>query len=215
MADNENNDLITLTTDIVSAHVANNAVHTGDIAKLIFAVYEALNGLGAPAPEAEPEKPKGAVSARASIKPDFLVSMIDGKPYKMLRRHLGLHGYTPESYREAFDLPRDYPMTLRTMRRRAVPWRTRSGLAANRARLPSRNPRKPRRNAVGASPRLPKRLKTDFSEIPVEHPRAFRGYAKLTFTLRRRIAPPIRPKPPMNMAHVAGSGTAAIETPAV
>jgi len=56
---------------------------------LISAVYEALNGLGAPAPKAEPEKPKGAVSARASIKPDFLVSMIDGKPYKMLRRHLG------------------------------------------------------------------------------------------------------------------------------
>lgn len=36
--------------------------------------------------------------------------MIDGKPYKMLKRHIGLHGYTAESYRTAFDLPADYPM---------------------------------------------------------------------------------------------------------
>jgi predicted transcriptional regulator len=36
--------------------------------------------------------------------------MVDGKPYKMLRRHIAQHGYTPESYREAFSLARDYPM---------------------------------------------------------------------------------------------------------
>jgi predicted transcriptional regulator len=107
---NTNDELITLTADIVSAHVANNAVHTSDIAKLIASVHEALSGLGAQPEVATPEKPKGAVSARASIKQGHLVSMIDGKPYKMLRRHIGQHGYTPESYREAFNLPRDYPM---------------------------------------------------------------------------------------------------------
>jgi len=36
--------------------------------------------------------------------------MIDGKGYKMLKRHLSLNGYTPASYRETFGLPRDYPM---------------------------------------------------------------------------------------------------------
>ncbi len=36
--------------------------------------------------------------------------MIDGKPYKMLRRHLSQNGYTPESYRETFNLPANYPM---------------------------------------------------------------------------------------------------------
>jgi predicted transcriptional regulator len=106
----DNAELITLTADIVSAHVSNNNVPTGDVGALIQSVYGALTGLGATPAEPVAEKPKGAVSARASIKPDFLVSMIDGKPYKMLRRHISQHGYTPESYRETFGLPRDYPM---------------------------------------------------------------------------------------------------------
>ncbi len=106
----ENQELITLTADIVAAHVSNNSVPTAEVATLIQSVYSALQSVGGPAPEPQAEKPKGAVSARASIKPDFLVSMIDGKPYKMLRRHISQHGYTPESYREAFGLPRDYPM---------------------------------------------------------------------------------------------------------
>ncbi len=110
MADAKPDDLITLTADIVSAHVANNAVHTSEVSNLITTVYSALDQLRAPAAEPAPEKPKAVVSVRASIKPGFLVSMIDGKPYKMLRRHIGQHGYTPDTYREAFDLPKDYPM---------------------------------------------------------------------------------------------------------
>ncbi|MDO6414396.1 MucR family transcriptional regulator [Sphingomonas sp. BIUV-7] len=106
----ENNELITLTADIVSAHVSNNSVPSAEIGNLIAAVYSALGALGTPEAPAAPEKPKGAVSARSSIKPSHLISMIDGKPYKMLRRHVSQHGYTPESYREAFGLPRDYPM---------------------------------------------------------------------------------------------------------
>jgi predicted transcriptional regulator len=106
----DNQDLITLTADIVSAHVSNNSVPTAEVAVLIQSVYGALGALGSPTQEPTAEKPKGAVSLRSSIKPDFLISMIDGKPYKMLRRHISQHGYTPESYREAFGLPRDYPM---------------------------------------------------------------------------------------------------------
>lgn len=106
----DNQELITLTADIVSAHVSNNSVPTAEVASLIQSVYGALNALGTPTAAPEAEKPKGAVSARASIKPDFLTSMIDGKPYKMLRRHISQHGYTPESYRETFGLARDYPM---------------------------------------------------------------------------------------------------------
>jgi predicted transcriptional regulator len=105
----ETETLITLTADIVAAHVSNNSVATGDVGSLIEKVYGALQGLDAPAEPVE-EKPKGAVSIRASIKPDHIVSMIDGKPYKMLKRHLGQNGYTPESYRETFGLPKDYPM---------------------------------------------------------------------------------------------------------
>jgi len=103
--------LIELTAEIVSSMVGNNNVATADVPVLIKSVHVALSGLGAPAPEPEVEKPKGAVSPRASIKPDGLISMIDGKKYQTLRRHITRHGYTPESYREAFGLPRDYPMT--------------------------------------------------------------------------------------------------------
>ena len=145
MTDNGNDDLITLTADIVSAHVSNNAVHTGDVANLIAAVYGALNGLGAPATAAEPEKPKGAVSLRSSIKPDYLISMIDGKPYKMLRRHLGQHGYTPESYREAFGLPRDYPMVASSYAetRRALAHKIGLGRKPKVEEAPAKRGRKP------------------------------------------------------------------------
>ena len=36
--------------------------------------------------------------------------MIDGKPYKTLRRHLSTNGLTPEEYRERYGLRKDYPM---------------------------------------------------------------------------------------------------------
>lgn len=102
--------LINLTADIASAHVSNNPVSASDVGPMIERIYGALQALGTPAADPAAEKPVAAVSVRASIKPTHLVSMIDGKPYKMLKRHLSLHGYTPESYRAAFDLPRDYPM---------------------------------------------------------------------------------------------------------
>jgi predicted transcriptional regulator len=149
--------LVTLTAEIVSAHVANNSVHTGDVAKLISAVHEGLSGLGAPAAPAAPEKPKGVVSSRASIKPSHLISMIDGKPYKMLRRHISQHGYTPESYREAFDLARDYPMVASDYaeRRRALAFKIGLGRKPQpvEAKEPAKRGRKPKAltDAIGAA----------------------------------------------------------------
>lgn len=102
--------LRTLTADIVTAYVANNHVSPGDVARLIGNVHEALSGLGQVAEEPQPDTRTGPASARATIKPDYLISLIDGRRYKILRGHLRRHGYTPESYREAFGLPRDYPM---------------------------------------------------------------------------------------------------------
>jgi predicted transcriptional regulator len=107
----ETETLINLTADVTAAHLGNNPVPVGNVAGLIETIFAALQRLGAkPEPEAVKAKPQGAVSVRSSIKPSHLISMIDGKPYKMLKRHLSLHGYTPESYREAFGLPKDYPM---------------------------------------------------------------------------------------------------------
>lgn len=104
-------DLVTLTADIVSAHVANNHVSVGDIADLIGNVHGALAALGeAPAPE-EPERKKALVSVRASIKPDHLVCMECGRRQKTLKRHLAIaHGMTPDQYRADYGLPATYPM---------------------------------------------------------------------------------------------------------
>lgn len=102
--------LITLTADIVSAHVSNNSVAVSDLPALIQNVHSALTGLGqaAPAPEAKLEP---AVSIRSSVKPDYVVCLEDGKKLKMLKRHLMTHyQMTPEQYRAKWNLPADYPM---------------------------------------------------------------------------------------------------------
>ena len=102
--------LITLTADIVAAHVSNNSVSVNDLPQLIANVHGALAGLGAgpAAPEARPE-PK--VPIRSSIKPDYLVCLEDGKKLKMLKRHLMTHySMTPDQYRQKWGLNADYPM---------------------------------------------------------------------------------------------------------
>ena len=102
--------LITLTSDIVAAHVSNNSVSVGDLPALISNVYGALAGLGQAAPVAE-APPEPAVSVRSSVKPDHIVCLEDGKKLKMLKRHLMTHyNLTPEQYRARWNLPADYPM---------------------------------------------------------------------------------------------------------
>lgn len=105
-----NETLITLTSDIVAAHVSNNSVGVEDLPALITNVYGALAGLGG-SPVVEEEKPEPAVSVRASVKPDYIVCLEDGKKLKMLKRHLMTHyNMTPEEYRVRWNLPADYPM---------------------------------------------------------------------------------------------------------
>jgi predicted transcriptional regulator len=104
-------DLVALTADIVSAYVSNNRVPPAEMPALLSSVHAAVAGLGsAPAVDAGPEKPTPA-QIRKSIKPDGLISFIDGKSYKTLKRHLTGNGMTIEQYRERFGLPRDYPST--------------------------------------------------------------------------------------------------------
>lgn len=102
--------LMTLTADIVAAHVSNNSVAVSDLPTLITNVHSALVGLGSRAPEPE-VRPEPAVSIRASIKPDYIVCLDDGKRLKMLKRHIMTHyGMTPDEYRAKWGLPADYPM---------------------------------------------------------------------------------------------------------
>ena len=102
--------LITLTSDIVAAHLSNNSVSVEEVPSLITNVYGALSGLGQTEDETA-ERPEPAVSIRASVKPDYIVCLEDGKKLKMLKRHLMTHyNLTPEQYRQRWNLPADYPM---------------------------------------------------------------------------------------------------------
>ena len=102
--------LITLTSDIVAAHVSNNSVAVSDLPVLISNVYSALAGLNPSQPVAEP-LPEPAVSIRSSIKNDHIVCLEDGKKLKMLKRHLMTrYSMTPDQYRQRWNLPADYPM---------------------------------------------------------------------------------------------------------
>lgn len=128
-------DLVEMTAQIAAAHVSNNSVAVGDVGTLITNIHDALKMSA----HVEPEpviKPVRKVSETASIRPDYLVSMIDGSRHKMLKRHIGKHGYTPESYREAFGLKSDYPMTCKNYAAQRADLAKRIGLGtkANRKR---------------------------------------------------------------------------------
>ncbi|KAB1071107.1 MucR family transcriptional regulator [Methylobacterium soli] len=98
--------------DIVSAYISNNSVRPSDLPELIASVHAVLSGLGTPPASAEAQVQKLApAQVRKSITPDALISFIDGKPYKTLKRHLTTHGMDVQAYRARYGLPSDYPAT--------------------------------------------------------------------------------------------------------
>jgi len=102
--------LITLTSDIVAAHVSNNSVAVDDVPGLITSVYSALAGLDGSSSQPEP-RPDPAVPIRSSVKKDSVACLDCGKKMKMLKRHLSTeHGMTPEEYKARWELPADYPL---------------------------------------------------------------------------------------------------------
>jgi predicted transcriptional regulator len=134
-------DLLASTTAIACALAANNqlSAKSHESVLTIGAIYAALAATAGPAvPEAiEGEQPtyEPAVTSRKSLaSDDHILSMIDGKPYKTLRRHLSRHGLTPETYRERYGLRPDYPMVAKAYSetRRAMAKKIGLGTAANR-----------------------------------------------------------------------------------
>lgn len=105
-------DFIVATGDIVAAYVSHNHVAPSDLPHLIATVHQTLGALGSHTPvvqEEAAEKPS-AGQVRKSIQHDAIISFLDGRRYKTLKRHLAAHGFTPASYRERFGLAPDYPM---------------------------------------------------------------------------------------------------------
>ena len=98
-------DQIELTTQIVSAYVANNHVQPGELASLIGNVHARLGSLGQTPQAAEaPTEKLTPAQIRKSITPDALVSFVDGKPYKTLKRHLTTHGMDFAAYRARYGI---------------------------------------------------------------------------------------------------------------
>lgn len=107
--ENNSSELLTLTTDIVSAHVSNNTVAVNDLPTLIQEVFKTLASVGST--PVVPERPQPAVPIKKSITPDYIICLEDGKQLKMLKRHLKTsYDMTPDDYRERWGLPADYPM---------------------------------------------------------------------------------------------------------
>ncbi len=108
----EQTTMIELTSEIVANYVANNTVSIEELPTLIRTINQTLSTLGqtSAAQEPAPDRPTTA-QIKKSIRPDGLVSFIDGKPYKTLKRHLAKHGLTIADYKEKFGLPKDYPST--------------------------------------------------------------------------------------------------------
>lgn len=103
--------LIELTADVVSAYVSNNSVSAGDLPTLIAEVHAALGRAGNGADQAAAEKPKPAVNPKKSITDDYIICLEDGKKFKSLKRHLMTHyNLTPDQYRERWGLDPSYPM---------------------------------------------------------------------------------------------------------
>jgi predicted transcriptional regulator len=102
-------DVLSLTAEIVAAHVSNNTVPLADLPALIQQVFQTLSNIGTGT--TEQPRPEPAVPVKKSVLPDYIICLEDGKKLKMLKRHLKTaYNMTPEKYRERWGLPSDYPM---------------------------------------------------------------------------------------------------------
>ena len=103
-------EILALTTEIVSAHLSNNAVGQTEVAELIQLVFNKINEL-AVGEEAASVELTPAVPIKKSVTDDYIICLEDGKKLKMLKRHLmTAYSMTPEEYRAKWGLKPDYPM---------------------------------------------------------------------------------------------------------
>lgn len=121
MSEEETLNPVELATELTIAWLGNqnNRVTAEDVPAFLRTMHSTILELGSgstasPAPGDEPTAEQEftpAVTARKSLaSKDHIISMIDGKPYKTLRRHLSTHGLTDVQYRERYNLRADYPM---------------------------------------------------------------------------------------------------------
>ena len=156
--DNGSSNTVELATELTIAWLSNPNTRASaeEVPSFLRAMHEAVGALSSddgvqeqaePAPSQAP-----AVSVRKSLaSKDFIVSMIDGKPYKTLRRHLARHGLTPEQYRERFGLRSDYPMVSETYSNARREMAKKIGLGRKPGMTRPAGGKKPGRKPAGAA----------------------------------------------------------------
>ena len=135
-------ELLSLTTQIVTAQLSNNPSSGTDVPGLIEAVFDTLTELSRdeePAPALTP-----AVPIRRSVTDDYIVCLEDGKKLKMLKRHLmTAYGMTPQEYRAKWGLPHDYPMVAPSYAAKRRELAKAIGLGRKPAPAPAPRPKRP------------------------------------------------------------------------
>ncbi len=103
---------IIIVSELVAAYVSNNHVAAADLPGLIRTMHDAVAGLttGQQKAPVETEELPTAAQIRRSVQHEGIISFLDGKSYKTLKRHLTTYGLTPATYRQRFGLRDDYPM---------------------------------------------------------------------------------------------------------
>ncbi|RUV41060.1 MAG: transcriptional regulator [Mesorhizobium sp.] len=133
----QNVDLVGLTADIVSAYVSNNPLPVAALADLIASIHSSLSGIGQPGGVEQP-KQEPAVNPKRSVFPDYIICLEDGKKFKSLKRHLGIHyNLTPDDYREKWGLKPDYPMVAPNYAAQRSTLAKASGLGRKTAAMPA------------------------------------------------------------------------------
>lgn len=150
MEDTTQSAALDLTVDIITAYLSKNQIEADKVPQLIGAVHKALSGLGQDSVEPDEVVDKPTPSQiRKSLTDSGLVSFIDGRTYKSLKRHLASNGFTPEKYRETFGLKSDYPMVAPAYSRARSEMAKAMGLGAGgRKAAAVKGGRKPRSKAV-------------------------------------------------------------------
>ncbi len=115
--DTSDTNYLELATELTVAWLSNpnTRVAADEVPSFLERMHGAVAALSQPRSQAQESAPAQeytpAVSARRSLaSKDHIISMIDGRPYKTLKRHLAGHGLTPAQYRERYGLKSDYPM---------------------------------------------------------------------------------------------------------
>ena len=96
-----------LVGEMFIAYVSNNSVQPSEIGDVVRAISRALSKDNS---EELAARGDPAVPIEESVTPDYVTCLEDGKQFKSLKRHLGMHGMTPDEYRTKWGLPDNYPM---------------------------------------------------------------------------------------------------------